>query len=309
MPKTLGALGGMAPIRHRVGVDCPPVEVANVHYDSEDPTKGPATFLCEVVPYFDGPFAYGVDREGPSRGICYQVPADQGPYLVDSLMGVGDFSNPIHLHPAPHQYPDNEALLCTSAHLHTLVGGAMSGRFVQTSRYAKISATYGKIPWSALGTEWAGFLGMSVPWTYVDIEDGYELKTVQRAANAAGDNLRQVHWTVPVSTYVFRRTMIPDFVDYDGIAQALVGRVNSGTWFGKATGTVKFESYNMREEERDPGGARVFTFSALFRWREVSWNYEPRDGYFRVWSQVNDAGSQQPFATANFLPLLTYGLV
>ena len=303
-----GALGGTGGVPVMVG-DCDPVLISNVHYDADDPDMGPATIVAEVVPYDLGPFSYGVDREGPQRSVCYQVPGNQGPFLVDSLVGVGDFSSPIHSAPAPHAYPDNPTSICLSAHLHTFAGPAMPGRFLQTSTFAKISAQYGRLAWDPLGTYFSGFLGMTVPWTYVHVEHGFEPKTTTNVANAAGQTLKGVHFQVPVTTYVFRRTMIPEFDDYDSIAGGLVGKVNIGTWFGKAAETVLFLSYDMNEEERDPGGARVFTVTAQFKWRPVSWNYEPQNGKFRVWSQVVDAASQQPYDKVSFLPLLQYGLI
>jgi hypothetical protein len=308
--RSLGALRGVTGPKLRAGVGCT-VPVTNVHYSSSDSSFGPATFDCEVVTYDLGPFSYGVDREGPTRSICYQIEGDWGPYLVDSLVGVGNFSNPILSAPAPHAYPDNPNVICLGATLHTLVGGAQPGKFAQTAKLAKIAAHYGKHVWDPIGIEWAPLLGMTVPWTYVTIQHGYELHSVSNVANLAGETLKQVRVAVPFTTYNFRRSMIPDFVDYDGIASGLVGKVNSGTWFGKAAETVRFESYDLEEQERDPGGARVFTFSGLWKWRPVSWNYELRVGFVRTWSKIQDFQTppQAPYDTVSFLPILQYGLI
>lgn len=287
------------------------VTIPNVHYDAGDPDMGPEDIVLEVVSKYDAPFDYRVDRDGPSRAITYQCPGDHAPFAVDSLVGVGNFSSPIHSYATPHQYPDNEGLRCLGAGLHSFVGYAKPGRFAQTAKYARITANYGIIPWDPIGLEWATMLGMTVPWTYVNIDIGHFLMTVPYASNADNEEVRNVPIIVPEVTYTFRRTMIPDFVAYKTIVTDLVGKVNLGTWFGEAEETVLFHSFGMSEEERDPSGARVFTFTGVFKWRPAAkhWNLHPRNGRFRTWSRLKDVATQDPYEKISFAPLLEYGIL
>jgi hypothetical protein len=287
------------------------ITVLNPHYISGDASTGPETITAEIVGHDLASFGYGVSRQGPERLITYQCPSDHGPFLVDALKGVSNFSNPIFSLSNPHQYMDNTALRCMDARLSALVGPPRPAQFGQGATLAKITAEYGIIPWDPIGAEWEPLLGFPVPWTYVTMDVGREehMATGDTIRSVTGKLVSASRVSLPVVTYTFRRTMIPDFVAYKTIAAGLVGKLNSGTWFGEAAETIRFETFGMAEEERDPSGSRVFTLTAQFKWRPINWNYGLCKGYVRRWERIQDLDGNAPYQTADFSPLLYYGLV
>jgi hypothetical protein len=279
---------------------------ADVRYVDIAPTDGGSTIRAYIQ--CEAPFAYGIDESGPGRTVTYKIPGDRATVFVDSIKGIGNYTGSVHSYPSPHQYPNNTNLRCVRAGLHEFRGAKRPDPQLMRAKYSLIRADYAVIPFSADGLDYSALFGMAVPWTKVDIDIGTEDYDVPDTTTADGDLIRHATVTLPVVTYAFRRTMIPNLVAYKTIAAGLSGTICDDVFFGEARGTVKFETFGMREDQ-DPSGRRVFEFALMLKWRPEDWNKIPSPGKFQSWTFNIDADGHMKYAYESFLPILQYGLV
>lgn len=251
-------------------------------------------------------FDYGINENGPYRDVVYLVDGSKGAQFCDKLLGIG--SGPATFNPpGPHRYPNNTNLMCLSAGLQELKGPAMPDAFLIGSDQVGIKAHYGVPTWDAIGTDFAPiFDGYEVPWSHLSMEVGHEEYEAENIVVGGVEKPRS-RVRLPTVTYTFRRTMIPNPLPYKTIVAGLVYKLNNAVFFGEPAGTIRFDSFAMNEEDRDPSGLRVFTFTSILTWRPINWNKMLVPGSANSWA-LPDSSADYPYQSADFRQIMTYGL-
>ena len=253
-------------------------------------------------------FDYSLDQNGPKRTVTYSVPGDKAVDACNALKGIGVYNGKTFQFPQPHKYPNNENIQCVGVKLCTHLGGDAPSQFLMESGGdVALTANYEALLWSPFGDDFADILGMNVPWSSVRIDGSHEDHGASDILGADGNILKRLRVRVPLITYQFSRTMIPAVLPYKTICAGLVEKVNTATWFGESRGTVRFDSFSMSEEDRDPSGQRVWTFTTNFSWRPIDWNKQLIEGQTNSWQYPSVVGNY-PYVYTDFTPLLTYGI-
>lgn len=253
----------------------------------------------------------GINTSGPYRNVKILCNWDDSDNLADAFMGVGQYAaiGPTWVSRNPARYPNNPLIFCMEIN-GIPVGPCRPDPKLLASELCAYSVKFGVPELSVDGVTHQDFTeGLAIPWSKVSIQKGIELYA---ASDIEADGVRKpgVKVSLPVQTITIRRGNIPYFADFAGIANALAGTINGSSFCGYPAGTLKFETFSVDYGDRDPSGYYLYDFDLVFRARPVHWNYELKPGSLAAWVLATSTSDVTvKYATANYMPLLEYGVV
>jgi hypothetical protein len=245
---------------------------------------------------------------GPWREVVYRVADwDAADAFIDGLFDrityIGGPGSVIS-YPNPHQYPGNTKLVALDARADTVEPNRPGG-YLFTSSNPLVRVMYGVPPYDIFGTETnVSFPNAAAPFGAMDVH-GYSVNYKVPAGTIEEDGTgtavgEETDRMVPHVDYTKTMVGIPYF--YDQLLSNLVGRCNDATFFGKAPGTFRLDTYDIDDSDRAPDGSRLLRYIMRFIWRPYDWNYIPKAGTLD-WVLAHDGSGNFIYPYANFTPL------
>jgi hypothetical protein len=264
---------------------------------------------CEVLA--DGASKGIEDGSGPWREVIYQCNYSDSDNLCDSLKGIGGVvggAGGARIRPLAHAYPNNVNLRCSSVRAIGVGPAGPDPKLITyPTGYAHVTALYKPPTWDSLGQDYLNaFNGQPVPFAEMRIRGYTESIPIPRAAlkNAGGDQPAiAMHKKVAMKQYIYVLHYVPYLPETT--LDALMGKVNTAAFWGKARGHILFDDYDT-DVTKDSDGNTTQRVEMRLTYRiPAEFNEVPKAGGIG-WELLDsaDASGATLYEYADFSPLL-----
>lgn len=274
------------------------------------------------------PFSGGIDERGaPWWEVQYLGSGmDKDPAKIcNALKGIGEYVSVPYGFPQPHRYIGSPNLACQSVRFK-LCGGRRGGPLGSQAPLAKYYATYGVPPFDVFGDQnQVAFGDEATPWTMYSVRGGEEVIRWPASsdpadlgegifvfeAGSAGDGIAPdvtaLSCRIALKDYIIRRSMIPNFQEFDDLLTSLQNKTNNAPVFGRPAGELLVRP-NDYDVGVDPSGLKTGDFTVVISWKQWGWNAEPVPGKFGVFSDIETPSGAKKYQSASYTDLLRFGL-